>query len=90
MQAAELSHVGAKVGAYLTPENVTLPGLRFTTAFMLSYGDFPLGVVAYVDPAGAPVLLCILVMTRRTPRCVRSAGTICRSPGGRAADGAVW
>jgi hypothetical protein len=61
MQAAELSHVGAKVGTDLTPENVTLPGLRFTTAFMLSYGDSPLGVVAYVDPAGAPVLLCILV-----------------------------
>ena len=61
MQAAELSHVGAKVGADLTPENVTLPGLRFTTALMLSYGDSPLGVVAYVDPAGAPVLLCILV-----------------------------
>jgi anti-sigma factor RsiW len=60
MQAAELSHVGAKVGADLTPENVTLPGLRFTTAFMLSYGDSPLGVIAYVDPAGAPVLLCIL------------------------------
>ena len=60
MQAAELSHVGAKVGADLTPENVTLPGLRFTTAFMLSYGDSPLGVIAYVDPAGAPVLLCII------------------------------
>jgi hypothetical protein len=61
MQAAELSHVGAKVGADLTPENMTLPGLRFTTAFMLSYGESPLGVIAYVDPAGAPVLLCILV-----------------------------
>jgi anti-sigma factor RsiW len=60
MQAAELSHVGAKVGADLTPENVVLPGLRFTTAFMLSYGDAPLGVIAYVDPSGAPVLLCIL------------------------------
>ena len=60
MQAAELSAVGAKVGASLTPENVALPGLRFTTAFMLSYGDAPLGVIAYVDPSGAPVLLCIL------------------------------
>jgi anti-sigma factor RsiW len=60
MQAAELSAVGAKVGANLTPENVALPGLRFTTAFMLSYGDSPLGVIAYVDPVGAPVLLCIL------------------------------
>jgi anti-sigma factor RsiW len=60
MQAAELSAVGAKVGAGLTPENVTLPGLRFTTAFMLSYEGTPLGVIAYVDPSGAPVLLCIL------------------------------
>jgi anti-sigma factor RsiW len=60
MQAAELRAVGAKVDANLTPENVALPGLRFTTAFMLSYGDSPLGVIAYVDPSGAPVLLCIL------------------------------
>ena len=27
---------------------------------MLSYGEDPLGVIAYVDPSGAPVLLCIL------------------------------
>jgi anti-sigma factor RsiW len=60
LQAAELSAVGARVGGNLTPENVALPGLRFTTAFMLSYGSYPLGVIAYVDPSGAPVLLCIL------------------------------
>jgi anti-sigma factor RsiW len=60
MQAMELSAVGAKVEANLTPENVALPDLRFTTAFMLSYGGSPLGVIAYVDPTGAPVLLCIL------------------------------
>ena len=60
MQAAELNVVGPNVGASLTPENVALPGLRFTTAFMLSYGDDPLGVIAYVDPSGGPVLLCIL------------------------------
>ena len=60
LQAAELSAVGAKVGANLTPENVALPGLRFTTAFMLAYEGSPLGVIAYVDPSGAPVLLCIL------------------------------
>jgi anti-sigma factor RsiW len=60
MQAAELSIVGAKVGADLTPENVALPGLRFTTAFVLSYEGSPLGVIAYVDPSGAPLLVCIL------------------------------
>ena len=59
LQAAELGAVGAKVGANLTPENVVLPGLRFTTAFMLAYEGSPLGVIAYVDPSGAPVLFCI-------------------------------
>ncbi len=59
LQAAELGAVGAKVGANLTPENVALPGLRFTTAFMLAYEGAPLGVIAYVDPSGAPVLFCI-------------------------------
>jgi anti-sigma factor RsiW len=59
-QTAELKVVGAKVGANLAPENVALPGLRFTSAFMLSYGGAPMGVLAYVDSTGAPVLLCIL------------------------------
>jgi anti-sigma factor RsiW len=60
LQAAELSAVRARVGGNLTPENVALPGLRFTTAFMLSHAGHPLGVIAYVDPTGAPVLLCVL------------------------------
>ena len=47
------------MGANLTPETVALPGLRFTTAFMLAYEGSPLGVIAYVDPSGAPVLFCI-------------------------------
>ena len=59
LEAAQLSFVGAKVGADLTPENVALPDLRFTTAFMLSHEGRPLGVIAYVDPTGAPVLFCI-------------------------------
>ena len=59
LQAVELSAVGAKVGANLTPDNIALPGLRFTVAFMLAYERAPLGVVAFVDPEGAPVLLCI-------------------------------
>jgi anti-sigma factor RsiW len=59
LQAVELSALGARVGAKLTPENVALPGLRFTVAFMLAYEGSPLGVIAYVDPSGAPVLLCI-------------------------------
>jgi anti-sigma factor RsiW len=59
LQAIELTALGARVGVKLTPENVALPGLRFTVAFMLAYDSKPLGVIAYVDPSGAPVLLCI-------------------------------
>jgi anti-sigma factor RsiW len=59
-QTAELKVVSAMVGAKLTPENIALPGLRFASAFMLSYGGAPMGVLAYVDPTGAPILLCIL------------------------------
>jgi anti-sigma factor RsiW len=60
LQGKQLSAVRARVGGNLTPENVALPDLRFTTAFMLSHAGRPLGVIAYVDPSGAPVLLCIL------------------------------
>jgi len=60
LQAIELSALGARVGVNLTPESVALPGLRFTVGFMLSYNGAPLGVVAYVDPSGEPVLLCII------------------------------
>jgi anti-sigma factor RsiW len=56
----ELSAVGKKVGAELTPENVTLPGLDFKVALNLTYEGAPLGEIAYVDPTGAPVLFCIL------------------------------
>src|SRR3984957_2939646 len=59
-QAAELNAVGAMVGAKLTPENATLPDLRFASAFILSYVGSPMGVRAYVDRSGAPALLCIL------------------------------
>jgi anti-sigma factor RsiW len=59
-QAKELSAVRARVGGNLTSDTIALPDLRFATAFMLSHGGYPLGVIAYVDPTGAPVLLCIL------------------------------
>src|SRR6202035_4379491 len=60
LQGKQLSAVRARVGGNLTPENVALPGLRFTTAFMLSHAGRPLGAIAYVDPSGAPFLLGIL------------------------------
>ena len=59
-QAAELKVVDSAVGTNLTPESIALPGLRFASAFMLSYEGSPMGVIAYVDPSGAPVLYCIL------------------------------
>jgi anti-sigma factor RsiW len=59
-QAKELSAVRARVGGNLTPDTIALPDLHFATAFMLSHGGYPLGVIAYVDPTGAPVLLCVL------------------------------
>jgi hypothetical protein len=61
-QAAEPKAAGGVVGANLMPENVALPDLRFTSAFMLScfHGGSPMGLLAYVEPLGAPILLCIL------------------------------
>jgi anti-sigma factor RsiW len=59
LEAIELSALGDGVGVKLTPENVALPGLRFAVAFMLSFEGSPLGVIAYVDPSGAPVAFCV-------------------------------
>jgi len=59
-QARELRAVSDKVGADLTPENVTMPGLDFKVAFNLSYDGAPLGEIAYVDSTGAPVLFCVI------------------------------
>jgi anti-sigma factor RsiW len=60
LEAIELRAVGARVGANLGPEDVALPGLRFTVAFMLSYNDSPLAAIAYVDAEGSPVMFCII------------------------------
>jgi anti-sigma factor RsiW len=59
-QALELSGLSAQVGVELTPEKLALPGLRFTTGFILSYDGSPLALIAYVDSNGAPVLFCII------------------------------
>jgi anti-sigma factor RsiW len=58
VEAKKLRAVSDKVGAALTPERVTVPGLRFTTARILSYDGAPLGEIAYVDAQNAPVLFC--------------------------------
>jgi hypothetical protein len=43
LETTELSAVGARVGANLTPQKVALPDLRFTVAFMLSFRGSPFG-----------------------------------------------
>jgi anti-sigma factor RsiW len=60
LQALELKALSAQVGVELTPDKLELPGLRFTTGFILSYDGSPLAEIAYVDPKGAPVLFCII------------------------------
>ena len=60
LQALELKALSGQVGVELTPDKVALPGLRFTTAFILSYDGSPLAEIAYVDATGAPVLFCVI------------------------------
>ena len=81
LQAKELSAVRARVGGHLTP-NVALPGLRFTTAFRLSHEGHPLGVIAYVDPTGAPVRRRVGNPPPDASILAQSAAAICRSPRG--------
>ncbi len=59
-QVRELARVGERVGAPLTPKTIAAPGLEFKAAFLLGYDGAPLGEIAYVDPSGEPVLLCVL------------------------------
>jgi anti-sigma factor RsiW len=60
LEAEQLSAVGTRVGADLTPESVRLPDLQFKVAIILSYDGSPLGEIAFVDPRGAPVLFCVI------------------------------
>jgi anti-sigma factor RsiW len=58
-RAQMLAAVGSQVGAPLTPVSTAAPGLDFRVAFILGYEGTPLAEVAYVDPSGEPVLLCV-------------------------------
>jgi anti-sigma factor RsiW len=60
LEAEQLSAVGARVGADLTPESVGLPDLQFKIAMILSYDGSPLGQIAFVDTRGVPVLFCVI------------------------------
>jgi anti-sigma factor RsiW len=59
-QAKKLSVVAERVDANLTPESVALSGLRFESAYLLSYDGAPLGEIVYVDAHGSPVLFCVI------------------------------
>jgi hypothetical protein len=59
-EAAELTAVVAMVGATVTPKNVVLPGCDSRGRSCFRTEARRLGILAYVYPLGAPVLLCIL------------------------------
>jgi anti-sigma factor RsiW len=59
-QIKKLSAVAERVGVALTPENLSLPGLSFRSADILSYDGAPLGEITYVDARGSPALFCIV------------------------------
>jgi anti-sigma factor RsiW len=56
----KLSVIAKRVGLALTPEKLSLPGLRFESADLLSYEGAPMGEIAFVDTLGSPVLLCVI------------------------------
>jgi anti-sigma factor RsiW len=60
IEALKLNVVAKRVGAPLTPANVSLPGLRFESADLLSYEGAPLAEIAYVGARGSAVLFCVI------------------------------
>jgi anti-sigma factor RsiW len=54
-----LGAIGEKLNLRLAPETLTISGLRFRTAQLLSYDGAPLAEIVYVDAHGAPVLFCV-------------------------------
>jgi anti-sigma factor RsiW len=58
-QMAELARIGGKFGLDLSPDRIAVPNLQFRAAQALSYDGAALGQIAYLDPAGQPVLFCI-------------------------------
>jgi hypothetical protein len=60
IEALKLNVVAKQVGAALTPANVSLRGLRFESADLLSCERAPLAEVAYVDAHSSPLLFCVI------------------------------
>jgi anti-sigma factor RsiW len=55
----ELTAVGAKLGIGLPLAEISLPGLALKRAQILQYDGNPLGQIAYLDPRGGVLALCI-------------------------------
>jgi anti-sigma factor RsiW len=58
-EVKKLRAIGDKLKVQLTPDTLSMPGLLFKTAQLLSYDAAPLAEIVYVDSQGAPVLFCI-------------------------------
>jgi anti-sigma factor RsiW len=89
-QAAELKAVGAMVGANLTPENVALPDLRFTSAFMLSYLGSPRASLLMSTLRALRSCFASSPTARRTRLLNQRDAATCRSLGGRVTASAIW
>jgi anti-sigma factor RsiW len=60
IEALKLNVIAKRVAVALTPKNVSLPGLRFKSANLLSYEGAPLGEIVYVDARDSPLLFCVI------------------------------
>ena len=88
-QAAELKAAGGVVGANLMPENVALPDLRFTSAFMLSW-RLTDGRPCLCRAFGCSDPACILANGAPDMPTQSARPATCRSPGGRATAATIW
>ncbi len=86
-EARQLQAVSAKVGVDFTPDKLAVPGLRYRTAFNLSYDGAPLAEIAYTHAGGEPVLFCVIANgeSDAPPRTVAREGLsyVAWSRGGR-------
>lgn len=58
-QQAELQRVKNNVGIALTPAQLALPGAELKNARILSYDDYRIAQISYLDPKYGPLALCI-------------------------------
>lgn len=58
-QQAELQRVKNNVGIALTPAQLALPGAELKNARILSYDDYRIAQITYLDPKYGPLALCI-------------------------------